>query len=248
MLVCFRGQVSIKLLLQAASHILETCYDADRQVGLKVDAREREVQAGSDQHQCQSRLPPQRIELWNVLQQDARGKHRQRSDRGRTTEQKFAEPEQKCSEVSVGLPQVHVDSPRLRKHRRQFRETQRPPQGEQTSHDPGRQDNAKISATRRDLSRLGEDPRSDHPPHDHRRRHPRTQRSNQPRGFRSRGRLRRGEIRHSLRRGGVFFRQRLVSSRRSDRSSSGHVQHFIYNPPAVGAPGDPGDETVPLLA
>ena len=47
MLVCFRGQVSIKLLLQAASHILETCYDADRQVGLKVDAREREVQAGS---------------------------------------------------------------------------------------------------------------------------------------------------------------------------------------------------------
>ena len=46
-LVCFRGQVSIKLLLQAASHISETCYDAARQVGLKVDAREREVQAGS---------------------------------------------------------------------------------------------------------------------------------------------------------------------------------------------------------
>lgn len=46
-LVCFRGQVSIKLLLQAASHILETCYDAARQVGLKVDGREGEVRAGS---------------------------------------------------------------------------------------------------------------------------------------------------------------------------------------------------------
>ena len=45
--VCFRRQVSIKLLLQVASHISERCYDAARQVGLKVDAREREVQAGS---------------------------------------------------------------------------------------------------------------------------------------------------------------------------------------------------------